>query len=50
MSHPAWKRSYVVRAMKLRRSLTEKALFQRIGVPVETMRHWIKLELARKRK
>lgn len=48
-SHPAWKRSYVVRAARIRRELTYMKLARRLGVPEGTVRGWLQEESERAR-
>lgn len=41
MGHPAWKRTYAIRALKLRRKLSDAELCRRLRVPPGTMDAWL---------
>lgn len=42
MTHPAWKRSYAVKAARARKALTEREVCKRLQIPVWTLRAWVK--------
>ena len=41
MTHPAWKRAYALKALRLRRSITDKQLAKRLGVSRDTLNDWL---------
>jgi DNA-binding transcriptional regulator YiaG len=44
MSHPAWKRSLAIKAMRMRRAVSRKAIAKRLHVSVAVLMHWERVE------
>jgi hypothetical protein len=42
--YPAWKRAYAVKAAKLRKRCTAKAIAERIGVTQRVIEYWTRPE------